>query len=602
MEHLKEIGFVQNVENIAYLLNKISAEKGIEKAKLAVKILKIQSFVKTPKSGAFELVDEISDEIFEDKNTQIKQIYEVRIFKTQSKTLQDFHLEVPKNAESAHIIFQKDFQPPQNIKDFEVLFEKIKVAQISQGIILRKTNAQKNLLYEKLKNAESPLKSTLCIELLRSQNFIDSKEGKIDFFIAGVDLAKKNVIALKENTKICTYALAKLGKIGRNLKGEIITPEAKTSLPPSCSDEIKKSEKNGIYEYTTAKNGFVIFEKNHFSFSNEISLQNVELKDNYNFLGDVDTKSKIVVSSGGEFEDALKSGVNLIANQISISGNLAANTNLVANEIEISGQTHKTTTMTCKKAQIATHRGILDCECANITALEGGIVNGENVEIAKANGGEICANNINIIELFSGANVKFSAKLVVDCLKGSDNKIIFTPLASRQIKQKIQSLLNELESNQKNEQILKKRETALTYQYNKFAKTARELKAQIEDNKSKNRATPEYVLNNYKAFLEIVHNLKATKAEIESIAKQHTIIINTIREYQQSVFSAEFLCKDGWLKYNDVIFELISPKVYQSKTIIKGIGKYCFDSGEKCIVHHKIFRSESDEEINNQGF
>ena len=599
MEHLKEIGFVQNVENVAYLLNKISAERGIERDELVAEIHAVKSFVKDA-NGVFEKVEDISDEVFEDKSIQIKQNYDVAIF--QTKIERKFHIEVLHNAESVDIIFKAGFEIPKNIAEFETLAFAVIALKAENGIILRDLDNGKNVLYEHLKDLDSPLKSDLRFCLLKSQNFIDSKEGKIDFFIAGVDLAKKNVIALKENTKICTYTLAKLGKIGRNLKGEIITPEAKTSLPPSCSDEIKKSESNGFYEYTANKNGFVIFEKNHFSFSNEISLQNVELKDNYNFLGNVDTKSKIIVGTGGEFEDALKSGVNLRANQISINGNLSANTNLVANEIEINGQTHKTTTMQCKKAKIATHRGILDCESANITAFEGGIVRGENIEIAKANGGEICANNIQIIELFSGANVKFSAKLVVDCLKGGDNKIIFTPLASRQTKQKIESLLNELQSNQNNEQILKKKETALTYQYNKFAKTARELKAQIEDNKAKNRATPEYVLNNYKAFLEIVHNLKATKSELEALAKQHTIIINTIRDYQQSVFSAEFLCKDGWLKYNDVIFELISPKVYQSKTIIKGIGKYSFDSDEKCIVHHKIFSSENDEEINNQGF
>ncbi len=599
MEHLKEISFVQNVENVAYLLDKISAERGIERDELCAEIHAVKSFIKGA-NGAFEKVDDISDEVFEDKNIQIKQSYDVAIF--HSKIERKFHIEVLHNAESVDIIFKAGFEIPKNITEFETLAFAVIALKAEQGIILRDLDNGKNVLYEHLKDLDSPLQNDLRFCLLKSQNFIDSKEGKIDFFIDGIDLAKKNVIALKENAKICTYTLAQLGKIGRNLRGEIITPEAKTSLPPSCSDEIKKSEVGGIYEYSSNKNGFVIFEKNHFSFSNEISLQNVELKDNYNFLGDLDTKSKIIVSTSNEFDDALKSGVILRANQISISGNLAANTRLEANEIEISGQTHKTTTIECKKAQIATHRGILDCGDANITALEGGIVRGENVEIAKANGGELEANTIEIIELFSGASVKFSTKLVINSLKGGDNKIIFTPLASRQTKQKIESLLKELESNQNKEQNLKKQESALTYQYNKFAKTARELKAQIEDNKAKNRATPDYVLKNYKAFLEIVHNLKATKAEIQALAKEHTIIINTIREYQQSVFSAEFLCKDGWLKYNDVIFELVSPKVYQSKTIIKGIGKYHFDSQEKSIVHHKIFANESDEPINNQGF
>ena len=600
MEHLKEIGFVQNVENVGYLLDKISAEKGIERSELRAEIHATKSYIKRNASEAFELVPDISDEDFEDKNVQIKQSYDVAIFRTKFE--QKFHIEVLHNAESVDIIFKAGYEIPKNIAEFETLAFAVIALKAEQGIILRELDKGKNVLYEHLKDLDSPLKEPFRFCLLKSQNFVNSKEGKIDFLIDGIDLAKKNIIGLKENVKICTYTLAKLGKIGRNLKGEIITPEAKTSLPPSCSDEIKKSESNGGYEYVSDKNGFVIFEKNHFSFSNEVSLQNVELKDNCNFLGDLEAKTKIIVSTGGEFDDALKSGVILRANQISISGNLAANTRLEANEIEISGQTHKSTTILCKKARIATHRGILDCDSANLTALEGGIVRGENLDIAKANGGEIQANNINIIELFSGASVRFGAKLVIDNLKGGDNKIIFTPLASRTGKQKIESLLNELESNDAKEKILKKKESALIYQYNKFAQTARELKAQIEDNKAKNRATPDYVLKNYKAFLEIVHNLKGVKAEIEAIAKQHTIIINTIRECQQSVFSAEFLCKDGWLKYNDVIFELISPKVYQSKTIIKGIGKYCFDSGEKRIVHHKIFSSEGDEEINNQGF
>lgn len=594
---MQEIAFIQNVENVGQLLNKISAEKGIERYELVAEIRDVKSFVKT--NDVFEKVEDISDEVFENNNAHIKQSYDVAIFHTKDEP--KFHIEVLHNAESIDIIFKAGFEIPKNITEFETLAFAIIALKAEQGIILRNLDSGKNVIYEHLKDLDSPLQNELRFCILKSHNFVDSKEGKIAFDIDDVDLAKKNIIALKENTKICTYTLAQMGKIGRNLRGEIIKPEAKTSLPPTCSDDIKKRELDGLYEYFSNKNGFVVLENNHFTFSNEISLQNVELKDGYNFLGDLDTKTKIVVGTSDEFTDALKSGVALRANHITINGNLASNTNLVANEIEISGQTHKTTTMTCKKATIATHRGTLECDSANISAFEGGIVQGENIEIAKANGGEIEANNIEINELFSGASVRFSTKLVINALKGGDNKIIFTPLASRHTKQKIESLLKDLESNQNNEQNLKKKESALAYQYNKFAKTARELKAQIEDNKAKNRTTPDYVLKNYKAFLEIVHSLKATKDEIATLAKQHTVIINTIREYQQNIFSAEFLCKDGWLKYNDVVFELISPKVHQSKTIIKGIGKYQFDAKEKCIIHHKIF-NDGEEQIDNQGF
>ena len=60
MEHLKEIGFVQNVENVAYLLNKISAEKGIERDELVAEIHAVKSFVKGA-NGVFEKVVDISD-------------------------------------------------------------------------------------------------------------------------------------------------------------------------------------------------------------------------------------------------------------------------------------------------------------------------------------------------------------------------------------------------------------------------------------------------------------------------------------------------------------------------------------------------------------
>lgn len=588
----------QNIENISDLLDTISIKSNIKKEQLFVKILNIKNFVKVGNDKSFELVDEISDEIFEDKNTQIKQSYDVKIYKKEARYC---YLKPQNNAQVLDIVFLEGFEVPKNIEDFEVLSQEILSLQIMENIILRDLDTQKNLIYEKLKNAESPLKNTLQFRLSESRNFIDSKDGELIFDIKDIDLSKKNIIALKSDTKICIYKLAINGKAGRNLKGTFITPETKTSLPPSCGDEIKKLEKDGFYEYISGKNGFVILADNHFSFTNELNLQNVELKDNYNFLGDLDTDTKIIISTKDEFEDALKNGVKLMANEINISGNLGANTHLIADKVNISGQTHKSTIINANNATINVLRGSLNCDSTNVESLEGGEIFGENIRISKANGGEITANNITINEVFSATCIKFSTKLIINSLKGGDNKMIFTPLASKPIKQKIESLTKELENKQLLEKTLKSKETALIYKYNKFHQTARDLKAQIADDKAKNRKSPEYVVENYKAFLEIVNLLKNTKIALQDNAKEQNLIINKIREYQQNIFSAEFLCRDGWLKYNDVIFELISPKVYQTKTIIKGTGKYCFDTKEKSIVHQKIFAND-DEEINNQGF
>lgn len=588
----------QNVENIPSLIENIAIKSNIPKEQIFIKILRIKNFIKMPEEKSFELVDEISEEIFENKGTQIKQTYDVKIYK---KIKRDFHITLHNNAQSLEITFKQNFEVPKNIDDFEALLQEILALQIMENVILKDLDSQKNLLYEKLKSVESPLKNDLRFILMESKNFVDSKDGELVFEIDGIDLSKKNIIALKQGVKICIYKLATNGKAGRNLQGDFITPEAKTSLPPSNSDEIRKVENDGFYEYFSNKNGFVILADNHFSFNNEINLQNVELKDNYNFLGDLDTDSRIVISTNDEFEDALKNGVSLKANTINISGNLGANTQLEAREVNISGQTHKSTMINAQNATINVLRGRLECDNANIESLEGGSISSENLTINKANGGEITANTINIIEVFSTNSIKFSTKLIINSLKGGDNKIIFTPLANKQTKQKIESLLKDLESKQQLEKQLQSKENALIYKYNKFHQTARDLKAQIADDKAKNRKSPDYVIENYKAFLEIVNSLKATKLSLQDNTKEQHYIINTIREYQQNIFSAEFLCKDGWLKYNDVIFELVSPKTYQAKTIIKGIGKYYFDIKQKSIIHQKIFTSEN-EEINNQGF
>ena len=603
----------ENIQNPRTFLENLPAKR--------LKILSIQNFVKMPKDASFALVESLSDEIFEDKDAQIKQAYSIAVDSADSTDLTDdstnmvlandstknqFSITLKNNAESAEIAFFAGFAVPKNLEAFEALFEHIKIAQISQNIILRNLDAQKNLIYKMLKNAENPqgapLQTELKFTLIKSKNFVDSADGELEFEIGGVDLAGQNVIALNAGDKICAYKPPQTGKAGRNLMGEFVIPKAKNAiLPPTFSDAIKMSENAYTREFIATQSGFVIFSKNHLSLSAELRLQNVELRDNYNFLGDLNAPVRVVIGTKDEFLDAVQNGVKITANHIVINGSIGAGVELVAHRIEISAQSHKSAILKCKSAKIATHRGILECESAIIESLEGGEVRAQNIAIHKANGGEITANTIKINEVFFGNAIRFCEKLTIETLKGGDNKIIFTPLASGKNQQKIKSLLNEFEANQTTEQNLKKKENALIYKYNKFHQTAKDLKAQIADDRAKNRTTPDYILKNYKAFLEIVGELKRIKSEILNTNKAQNLIINEIRKHQQCVFNAEFICKNGWLKYNDVIFELISPKLYQTTTIIKGIGKYRFDAQERHIIHQKTF-SASDENIDNRGF
>lgn len=592
----------ENIQNLEVFLEKLPPQITQEH----LKIISIQNFVKTPNDASFALVESLDDEIFEDKDAQIKQAYSIALDSAPQNPLfsqnLNFSLTLQSNAQFAEIAFSSGFEVPKNLEAFDALFERVKIAQILQNIILRNLDAQKNLIYENLKSAESPLQSELKFTLIQSKNFIDSADGKLEFEIEGIDCAKNNIISLNAGVKICAYKAPKASKAGRNLRGEFIIPKEKSALlPPTFSDDIKMREIADGREFFTTKSGFVIFAQNHLSFSTELSLQNISLKDNYNFLGDLSAPARIVISTKDEFSDAVQNGVKIRANKIVVNGSVGASAELVAQSIEISAQSHKDTILRCKNAKITTHRGVLECEGAEIDALEGGEIIAENISINKANGGEVSSSAVKIKEVFFGNTIRFCEKLSIEMLKGGDNKFIFTPLASAKIHAKIEALKDEMDKNIAREAELRAKEKALIYKYNKFHKTARDLKAQIADDKAKKRATPDYVLKNYKAFLEIVSALKDTKAQILELNKAQNLIIKSIRESQQCVFSAEFLCKDGWLKYNDVIFELISPKLYQTTTIIKGVGKYHFDTKEKRVIHQKTF-SANNENIDNQGF
>lgn len=597
---MRLIKSIKNVDNISVLIDNFTIKLGVSVDNIELKLIDYKTYKK--EDSTFEMIDNKmldDDSFFENRQYEFKQVYDIEVYESSRDS--KVSLEVKYSSQMLDMTLDKGYAKPKNIDEFEALYNKIISSMLKNNILLRKLDVQKASLIKTLENLKPILDSKITLNIINSPSFVDSRDSTLEFSYENINLNKKNIICVKENELVAKLYLARNGKAGKNLAGIYITPKNKISTPPTFDEHIKEIQNEDSNSYVAKNSGFVIFDNNHFSFSNELSLQNVELKDNYNFIGDLDSNTKLIITSNNEFEDALKNGTSIMANTIVIYGNISANTNIIARDLQISGQTHKLSSIIATSASINVHKGRLESSIAKITNLEGGSVISQDLDIVKINGGEIKSSNINIIELYSNANIKFANKLIIDSLKGGGNKITFSPLANKYNEEKIQALLDEMDSQIAREKLNNTKLNALIYKYNKYQQTARELKAQIEENAKKNIPTPPYITNNYQAFLNIVESIKLHKKELLEIAKSKDNLTNDIKECQRGIFNAEFLCKDGWLKYNDVIFELVIPKISQSTTIIKGIGRYYFSNEENKIIHQKIFNN-NNKEISNKGF
>ncbi|MDE6886141.1 MAG: FapA family protein [Helicobacteraceae bacterium] len=597
-----QTNLIRDVENVAEMIHKASIKLNVSPQELEINLQSFKNYVKNKDSQAYVDVDNAKlddDSYFDNQDITLKQTYDFSITKIKYRF---FDIKVENNFENVILVLFRGFKPPKTLQEIETLINEINSLKVLNGIFLRKIDSEKNKIIEEIKSIQNILQEDVFINLSNAPSFRNARDGEIKFVSKNIDMNKKNIICVKANTKICEFHLSTRGNAGRNLAGIYIIPQQKVSTPPTFGENIIEIQKENYNEYLNKDSGFVIFENNNLSFCTELNLVNVQIRDNYHFSGDIDSNTTITISTKSEFEDALKNGVSIMANKIIVNGNIGAKTIIKANELQISGQSHKDSIIFATKAMINVHKGTLESSSAKINSFESAEIKSEDVEITKVNGGIIESKNINIIELYSNSSISFSNKCVINSLKGGGNKIIFTPLADLTIKEKITELMQNLSLNKDKQKALELQLKKLIYKYNKYKDTAQELKQIIQNDKEKNQPTKEYVLQNYNSFLQISKSIQQTKLKMENLNNEIQNLSNNIKEYQKSIFDAEFLCKDGWLKYNDVIFTLIVPKVSTSKTIIKGIGRYYFSSEEKRLIHQKIFKNDEDETINNQGF
>ncbi|HEF3571129.1 TPA: DUF342 domain-containing protein [Campylobacter upsaliensis] len=195
----------------------------------------------------------------------------------------------------------------------------------------------------------------------------------------------------------------KLGKMGRNLKGELLTIEPLEEVANSIvlkDESIYITNLPNKTQYFSANYGFLTKDIEGFSVSNSLKISRVDLKNTGSIKTDLDKEINVEVSNRNFNDDAVKSGiVNIKATNVNIEGHVGA-TELKAAKLQISGATHAKSKIYAQSAFIANHKGFFEGDVVFIKNLERGEIKAKNVYVKHCIASKIEADNIFIEDLF----------------------------------------------------------------------------------------------------------------------------------------------------------------------------------------------------------
>lgn len=563
-------------------LLKVSAQRGVDVKKLDFKILSFTTFYTINDSEPKELSEKELGYFDEDKNfleagLNISQSFKISIFektdtsleqrvklilnKDESALIADINLK-GLNFEASLPLHLLQFIYRQMIK--ERLFIGLRSFDFKQKLIdflnafKKGQKSHAKILVSRGVKPISPANESLILDYeLRARQSLSQMQ-KISF------------IGIKQNELAITHIKGAEGRAGKSLRLKHIDfrlpKDEKIEFSCSNNFESKETSANESFvktQYFALKNGFIAQENNNFDIQNELNLNSVNFKEVGAIACGLDTGVSINVRNTSELEEAVGSGVNIECETLTINGTVAGNTLLKAKNFKLYGTSNPKTKIIAQSAYISTHKGILECENADIDSLESGTLKAKIAVIKKALGGSIKANSVQILNLVSNNQISFNSICLIEQCSGSNNKFLVYAFKDDE---DLQAKLEALELRQKE---LPKLLAALEQSVSSsksgvlmLVKKANELKAQglsVPANFSS-------LIQNYQRKSEELSALYKEQSELEIAQKE---LENTLKSDEEELFNAKLINKSGlWSEMNEVRFRLLFPKkelVYASK-------------------------------------
>ncbi len=612
----KSSGFspvVVRTEDVPKTVHETAQRHDISAASLDIRLISLQTLIKTDEAESDWVEVESDDwekfnkpEMLLTPNFGIKQLYEIEIVKYKEEPWEsDLQLHIATNKEKNRIACTiKSGSIIRNSDDIDT-----KIAHLIQSKLLksrmliglwdldfmeniRELTAKAKVQGQYIVPKDVTFDVAVCYP---SQPPIDDdivyhykKEAEAVSENGRIDHAKRGFIqAVEKGDVVIEYIKPKHGKPGRNCQGQYIPVEKpkETHRPEfKVTDAIEVIEDDDRILYRATRGGYVVFKENSYDIQDEMELEEVSFKKTGSIDAGVETEVKLHVNETDFMKDAIGTGVEVEATEVKVEGNVGASALVKAEDVVVGGMTHQSSRIYAKTARINVHRGFLKClERAEISRLEGGIVEAKEAAISQVVGGEVKAMKIEAGILAANARLFGVTEITIDKMVGENNKIVIDPSEIDAYHDEITSLEKEIEAIEKNiEKIDTELELKNQIRQKSESAVATLKKRIVQDIKKGIKPKPAFVakVKQFQKLVETIEGIEKKRREAEESLQASKA---RLLAYQEMILHAKIVNRGEWKEYTTIEFHLLYPQMKLEFTPTPGVKNqmvYLKKSGE----------------------
>lgn len=583
---------VVRTQNVAKELMKLASSYNTKVESIDFNILEVQTYIRVNEGGKETEWEEIvADELYElDAETQllnpefqIKQTYEVEFIpKDEEEDLyKKFDLAVGANATKCKIYLsiKQGSEVDYNDKFDRDLMLLINKRKVRAGILI-------NIFDEMLPDAISKISAYVRVEehavynksetVLIAESFeptptiddalilhYEKEENKELNENERVDYASRGFVkSVTKDDLLIEYIKPKEGKPGRNCRGEFIAPkepEIKNEPTFSVDDTIRVVDEEDAIKYYANVNGYVSMEGTTYTIKKDMDVGSIDFKSTGSITAGLDSDVSISVKEADPEKDAIGTGMEVEVTEIFVDGNVGSNAKINAIRATIEGQTHKDSMVRAENLRINVSKGAAYGKKIAITRLEQGTVDGDEVEIAQALGGNIRGKEITIDVCASHVKATASRLIEIKKLHGSENTFIIDPLLKKDAKHGMEKHENEIKNLEIDIRDLDKEITRQTQLIKDNTKAFNDVKRRLMNYKKNGIKMPEAFVKQYKQFQKMQEHLTNLTKEIEVKKDKLELLTSNTSTFQENIFDARIINREAWIGHNELKFRLVDP-------------------------------------------
>ncbi|ACM93612.1 conserved hypothetical protein [Nautilia profundicola AmH] len=567
---------VIRTENVNDALLKISTSNNIPISALDFEILDFTTYIKLGNSEFVELDDQSKELVHNEdflinEENEIKQVYEIEIKKASFSD--DFELvgEVKVNRFLTHAVY---IMKPESLIVYKPGLEKklkneLNKKKIRNSMLIELFDDKMNQDIEKVVakiRVLGQLEHNEEIELCQGVDPIENIEGKVIYHYLKKRENIKNelIFPVKTGEVVIEIIKPQQGRNGRDCRGKIIKiPQVQDFNIPNISvnpEEIKVEETDKKILYIAMKDGYIYKEGDSYTIKDEMEVSQINLQTG-NVSGAKDANVKLDVKESDALKEAIADNMVVETTVLIVRGNVGKSAKINAEELTIEGQTHQKAKIHANKAFVNVHKGYIEGKEIEINRLESGIVKGKKVKIKQAIGGKVVAEEVEFEIMGSHVEVYALKNIIINKLKGSENKLIISPLEVLGLNadaDKLEKMIEEIERNIeiKTKEYNKRKEVLL-----KNKPTIERLMAAYKENKKKGIKTSPTIIKKIKEYNDFKDKTLELKNEIVLLQKDLQELHETLQNYQTAIFNAKIISYTPWSAYNRIEFDMVEPPV-----------------------------------------